>query len=84
MKAIKVSDGLYEAAREEASTTSRTIPEQVEHWAKLGAALYMTAGSHVAVNSKLRRKLHVADPADPMQVAKALLDRYVEAIAPKP
>lgn len=39
MKAVKVSDALYELAQREAGAMTRSIAQQIEHWARLGVAL---------------------------------------------
>lgn len=39
MKAIKVSDTLYSDAQSEAAMMSRSIAQQLEHWANLGRML---------------------------------------------
>lgn len=35
---VRVSDDLYEAAKRTAKTEFRSIPQQIEFWAKLGRA----------------------------------------------
>ena len=37
---VRVSDELYEAARIAAKTEFRSIPQQIEFWARLGRAAY--------------------------------------------
>jgi ParD-like antitoxin of type II bacterial toxin-antitoxin system len=39
MKSIRVADRIYELAQQEAAVMSRSIAQQVEHWAQIGAAL---------------------------------------------
>jgi hypothetical protein len=39
MKSVRISDDLFELARSESSAMSRSIAQQLEHWAKIGAAL---------------------------------------------
>ena len=39
MKSIRISDDAYAMAQQEAAVMSRSIAQQLEHWAKLGAAL---------------------------------------------
>ena len=38
--AVRVSDELYEAARNAAKAEFRSVPEQIEFWARLGRAAY--------------------------------------------
>ena len=38
MKSIRISDDVYELAQQEAAMMRRSIAQQVEHWAGLGAA----------------------------------------------
>jgi hypothetical protein len=38
--AVRVSDELYEAARSAAKAELRSIPQQIEFWARLGRAAY--------------------------------------------
>lgn len=38
-QSIRISEKLYELARQEAVLMSRSLAQQLEHWAKLGAAL---------------------------------------------
>ena len=37
---VRISDELYEAARRTAKAEFRSIPQQIEFWAKLGRAAY--------------------------------------------
>jgi hypothetical protein len=37
---VRISDELYEAARRTAKAEFRSIPRQIEFWAKLGRAAY--------------------------------------------
>lgn len=46
-KSIRVSDRLYDAAEEKAQLLTRSVPEQIEHWANVGMALE-AAGVSVA------------------------------------
>jgi len=39
MKSIRIADDVYSLAQQEAAVMSRSIAQQLEHWAKLGAAL---------------------------------------------
>jgi len=39
MRSIRISDELFDLARDESGTMSRSIAQQLEHWAKIGAAL---------------------------------------------
>jgi ParD-like antitoxin of type II bacterial toxin-antitoxin system len=39
MKSVRISDDLFALARSESSAMSRSIAQQLEHWAKIGAAL---------------------------------------------
>jgi len=39
MKSIRISDELFDLARDESGALSRSIAQQLEHWAKVGAAL---------------------------------------------
>jgi hypothetical protein len=38
-KSIRVSDGMYELAASAGETVNRSLADQVEYWARLGAAL---------------------------------------------
>ena len=39
MKSIRISDDLFLLARTESETMSRSIAQQLEHWARIGAAI---------------------------------------------
>jgi hypothetical protein len=39
MRSIRISDELFDLARDESGVMSRSIAQQFEHWAKIGAAL---------------------------------------------
>lgn len=39
MRSIRISDELFDLARDESGVMSRSIAQQLEHWAKIGAAL---------------------------------------------
>src|SRR3977135_840279 len=39
MRSIRISDELFDLARDESGAMSRSIAQQLEHWAKIGAAL---------------------------------------------
>jgi hypothetical protein len=39
VKSVRLADELYDAAQQEAALMSRSIAQQLEHWARLGAAL---------------------------------------------
>ena len=46
MKSIRISDDVYELAQQEAAMMRRSIAQQVEHWAGLGAALESAGVTH--------------------------------------
>jgi hypothetical protein len=39
MKSIRIADDLYAAVQQEGAVMTRSIAQQLEHWARLGAAL---------------------------------------------
>lgn len=39
MKSIRIADDLYAAVQQEGALMTRSIAQQLEHWARLGAAL---------------------------------------------
>ena len=39
MRSIRICDELFDLARDESGVMSRSIAQQLEHWAKIGAAL---------------------------------------------
>jgi ParD-like antitoxin of type II bacterial toxin-antitoxin system len=39
MKSIRIADDLYSAVQQEGALMTRSIAQQLEHWARLGAAL---------------------------------------------
>ena len=45
--AVRVSDELYEAARNAAKAEFRSVPQQIEFWARLGRAAYERLPGHV-------------------------------------
>lgn len=48
-KSIRVSDEIYELAQEQAQLQTRSLAQQIEHWAKLGMAVEASeAGQGVA------------------------------------
>ncbi|HEX6707823.1 MAG TPA: hypothetical protein VF169_23970 [Albitalea sp.] len=67
---IRVSVELFEQARLQGDVMSRSAAQQIEHWAKLGAALE-ARGLSVAQMSRL---LQAQRQADPMEVEVAPAD----------
>lgn len=65
---LKVSDGLFAAAKAEAASENRSITQQVEHWARIGRAVE-AALSHPELN-ELKRTGQVAAPAFPTAVRR--------------
>ena len=53
MKSIRISDDAYALAQQEAALMSRSIAQQLEHWARLGAALELAG----VTQDQLRRIL---------------------------
>lgn len=51
---IRIEANLFEAARAEAALQSRSTAQQIEHWAKVGAALESCGLTVVQVASLLR------------------------------
>lgn len=46
MKSIRISEDVYQLAQQEAAVMHRSIAQQVEHWAGLGAALESAGVTH--------------------------------------
>ena len=61
---IRVEGHLFEAARAEAAVQSRSTAQQVEHWAKLGAALESCGLTVTQVAALLRTSQQGAGDAD--------------------
>ena len=55
-KSIRVSDALFEKAQASAEVHSRSIAQQVEHWARLGAALEASNPGARDIEKLLTRK----------------------------
>lgn len=53
MKSIRISESVYDLAQQEASVMSRSIAQQIEHWANLGAALESAGVTHDQVRKVL-------------------------------
>jgi hypothetical protein len=64
--AVRVSDELYEAARSAAKAEFRSIPQQVEYWARLGRAAYDNPDLPIDfVRDILMSKMTDVDAAEP-------------------
>ncbi|MBB4843349.1 hypothetical protein HNP55_001868 [Paucibacter oligotrophus] len=61
---IRIEASLFEAARAEGSVQSRSTAQQIEHWAKLGAALESCGLTVAQVASLLRDSRQGAGDAD--------------------
>jgi len=60
MRSIRISDELFDLARDESGAMSRSIAQQLEHWAKIGAALEQADVTQEQVRRILRGDLRVA------------------------
>ena len=67
-KAIRVSDGLYRLAQLEAALESRSIAQQIEHWARRGMASARVAESSSAYDTSLETALWVTRRSDILDV----------------
>ncbi len=57
-KAVKLTEELVEAARAESTLWSRSMTQQVEHWARIGRAIERTGAiSHEQVRAALAGEL---------------------------
>jgi hypothetical protein len=64
--AVRVSDDLYEAARRAAKAEFRSIPQQIEFWARLGRAAYDNPDLPIDfVRDILMSKMTDVDGAEP-------------------
>src|SRR5256885_15195880 len=82
MKSIRISDDAYALVQQEAALMSRSIAQQLEHWAKLGAALELAGvtqdqvrrilGGDLRIRERVFMKLGVAG-----QDSMALVPRAV-------
>lgn len=71
-KAIKISDELADQAREAARTWSRSMTQQIEHWARLGRSIESRAETTVSTLEQL---------LDERSAAHAVMD---DVFAPAP
>ena len=46
MRSVRISDDLFELARGESAAMSRSIAQQLEHWARIGVALEQAGITH--------------------------------------
>src|SRR5882762_8842644 len=46
MKSARISDEIYDLAQQEAAVMSRSIAQQLEHWARIGAAIESAGVTH--------------------------------------
>src|SRR5438105_3500101 len=58
MKSIRIADHIYDLAQQEAALMSRSIAQQLEHWAQLGAALESAGVTQDHMRSILGGKAH--------------------------
>jgi hypothetical protein len=61
MKSIRIADEVYSLAQQEAAVMSRSIAQQLEHWAKLGAALESAGVTHDQMRRILGGDLRVRE-----------------------
>ena len=61
MKSIRISDELFDLARDESGALSRSIAQQLEHWAKVGAALEQAGVTQEQVRRILGGDLRVRE-----------------------
>lgn len=67
-KAIRVSDSLYRLAQLEAALESRSIAQQIEHWAKRGMAAARVAEDAASYDTSLETALWVTRRSDILDV----------------
>lgn len=56
-RAVKLSDELVESARHESRIYSRSMTQQIEHWARIGRAVERTAALEGRVRQALEAEL---------------------------
>ena len=61
MRSIRISDELFDLARDESGVMSRSIAQQLEHWAKIGAALEQAGVTQQQVRRILGGDLRVRE-----------------------
>src|SRR5438128_923477 len=61
MKSIRIADHIYDLAQQEAALMSRSIAQQLEHWAQLGAALESAGVTQDQMRSILGGDLRVRE-----------------------
>jgi hypothetical protein len=61
MRSIRISDELFDLARDVSGAMSRSIAQQLEHWAKIGAALEQAGVTQEQVRRILGGDLRVRE-----------------------
>jgi len=61
MRSIRISDELFDLARDESAAMSRSIAQQFEHWAKIGAALEQAGVTQEQVRRILRGDMRMRE-----------------------
>lgn len=56
-RAVKLSDELVESARHESDIYSRSMAQQIEHWARIGRAVERTGAFSERVRAALKAEL---------------------------
>lgn len=73
---VKLSDELVESARQEATTTDRSLTGQIEHWARIGRSVETVLG-HKEVQALKTSPLSASLSPVSQRVIKAALERAV-------
>jgi hypothetical protein len=76
---LKVSDGLFAVAKQEAQAAQRSITAQVEHWAKIGRAVEMILAHNELLT--LKRAGELLTPVYPSAARRREVHKLLNRVA---
>lgn len=92
MKSIRISDAWYAQVQQEAALMSRSIAQQIEHWARIGAALESAGvtqdqvrailGGDLRARERAFMKLGLASPASMLLIPPEAARRAKVSLPP--
>jgi hypothetical protein len=92
MKSIRISDEWYAQVQQEAALMSRSIAQQIEHWARIGAALESAGvtqdqvrailGGDLRARERAFMKLGLASPASMLLIPPEAARRAKVSLPP--